>query len=189
MDDQRVAQLQEYYRQYGVIPSFRTIGGLVGIASTNGVSRFVKRLLDRGLIRKAPDSRLRPTKSFFARRWVGNAPAGFPSPADELKGDVITIDDYLVEHPSSTVLVQVSGDSMINAGIHDGDFLVVERNTTPAVGKIVVAMVDNSFTVKYLRQNADDHYLEAANPDYPDIIPETGLEIYGEVVGQFRKMA
>jgi len=189
MDQERIHKLKKYYRQHGVIPPFRAMGEMVGISSTNGVSRFVKRLLALGLINKAPNGRLAPTKTFFARKLVGKAPAGFPSPADELKGDAITIDDYLVEHPASTVLVQVQGDSMIDAGIHDGDFLVVERNTSPTPGKIVVAMVDQEFTVKYLRRGEHGYFLEAANDSYPNIIPDTDLEIYGEVVGQFRKLA
>ncbi|MDX8387110.1 MAG: S24 family peptidase [Ghiorsea sp.] len=122
-----------------------------------------------------------------ARVFVGIAVAGFASPATELLGDTITIDDYLVEHPSSTVLVKVSGESMIGACISDGDMLVVERNATPAVNSIVVAMVDGEFTIKYLRKDAQGMYLEAANDAFPIIRPEMTLEIYGEMVGLFRK--
>jgi len=122
-----------------------------------------------------------------SRSIVGVAPAGFASPATELLGDTITIDDYLVEHPSSTVLVQVSGESMIGACISDGDMLVVERNATPAVNSIVVAMVDGDFTIKYLRKDKQGMYLEPANEAFPIIRPEISLEIYGEMVGLFRK--
>ena len=76
---------------------------------------------------------------------------------------------------------------MIEAGIHDGDFLIVERNTNPNIGKIVVAIVDGDFTIKYFRSGEQGPYLEPANADYPNIYPESSLDIYGEVVGQFRK--
>ena len=84
-------------------------------------------------------------------------------------------------------MVEVTGDSMINAGIHDGDFLIVERNTNPSIGKIVVAIIDGDFTIKYLRSGKDGMYLEPANDAFPNIYPEMSLDIYGEVVGQFRK--
>jgi len=123
----------------------------------------------------------------LARSIVGVAPAGFASPAAEMLGDAITIDDYLVEHPSSTVLVKVSGESMINAGINDGDMLVVERKNNPKLNSIVVAMVDGDFTIKYLRKDKQGMYLEPANDAFPIIRPELGLEIYGVMVGLFRK--
>jgi len=149
--------------------------------------KFMDRLMCACYTSEAPGGRLSPDILCFARPHVGSAPAGLASPATEILGDAITIDDYLVEHPSSTVLVEVSGDSMINAGIHDGDFLFVERNTNPSIGKIVVAIIDGDFTIKYLRSGKDGMYLEPANDAFPNIYPEMSLDIYGEVVGQFRK--
>ncbi len=128
-----------------------------------------------------------PENHFFTRSFVGVVPAGFASPEAEFIADSITIDEYLVEHPASTVLVKVSGESMINTGINDGDMLVVERKPTPAVGSIVVAMIDGEFTVKYLRKDKHGMYLEPANDAFPIIRPESTLEIYGGMVGLFRK--
>jgi len=181
-----LGRLQDYYALHRLIPSYAEIASLVGV-SKQGAVKFVDRMIFAGYISKAPGGRLSPANMFFARPHVGFAPAGFASPATEILGDAITIDDYLVERPSSTVLVGVQGDSMINAGIHDGDFLIVERNTNPGLGKIVVAIVDGDFTIKYLRSGKDGLYLEPANEAYPDIYPEESLDIYGEVVGQFRK--
>jgi len=181
-----LGRLQDYYALHRLIPSYAGIAALVGV-SKQGAVKFIDRMIFAGYISKAPSGRLSPANMFFARPHVGVAPAGFASPATEILGDAITIDDYLVEHPSSTVLVEVSGESMINAGIHDGDFLIVERNTKPNVGKIIVAIVDGDFTIKYLRTGKEGMYLEPANEDFPDIYPEMSLDIYGEVVGQFRK--
>jgi repressor LexA len=186
-DTERLQIIQDYYTRHRVIPAYRHMGAMIGMASSNAVSQFVKRLRLQGYIQKTPDGRLAPTMRFFERPLVGKAPAGFASPATELLGDVISIDDYLVEHPSKTVLVEVRGDSMIDTGIHDGDFLIVERNSNPNIGKIVVAIVDGDFTIKYLRTGNRGPYLEPANEQFPDIYPETSLDIYGEVVGQFRK--
>ena len=121
-----LGKLQNYYALHRVLPSYAGIGSLIGVSKRAAV-KFVDRMIFIGYLSKAPDGRVTPANMFFARPYVGNAPAGFASPAAELMGDAITIDEYLVEHPSSTVLVKVQGDSMIGAGINDGDFLVVER--------------------------------------------------------------
>jgi len=181
-----LGRLQDYYALHRLIPSYAEIAALVGV-SKQGAVKFIDRMIFAGYISKGPGGRLSPANMFFARPHVGVAPAGFASPATEALGDAITIDDYLVENPSSTVLVEVRGDSMIDAGIHHSDFLIVERNTNPNIGKIVVAIVDGDFTIKYLRSDQKGMFLEPANAEYPNIYPESSLDIYGEVVGQFRK--
>jgi len=93
-----------------------------------------------------------------------------------------------VDNPSSTVLVKVDGESMIGAGINSGDLLVVKRNANPPVNSIVVAMIDGEFTVKYLRKGEQGMHLEPANDAFPNIYPETDLEIYGEMTGLIRKV-
>jgi repressor LexA len=188
-DKTRLQILQDYYAMHRVIPTYRRIGAMIGMSSSNAVSQFIKRMRLQGYLEKTPDGRLAPTMRFFERMLVGRTPAGFASPATDLLNDAISIDEYLVEHPSCTVLVEVQGDSMTDAGIHSGDILIVERKADPGFGKIVVAIVDNDFTIKYLRNGDRGSYLQAANRDYPDIYPETSLDIYGEVVGQFRKFA
>jgi len=182
-----LARLQDYYARHRLLPSYAGIGSLIGI-SKRGAVKFVDRMIFSGYLAKAPDGRVTPANMFFARPSVGSAPAGFASPAYELLGDAITIDEYLVEHPSSTVLVEVKGDSMVGAGINDGDMLVVEREPHPDMGKIVVAMVDGDFTIKYLQRDKSGYYLQPANSNYSNIRPQGTLEIYGVVVGQFRKI-
>lgn len=182
-----LARLQDYYTRHRVLPSYAGIGSLIGI-SKRGAAKFVDRMIAVGYLSKAPDGRVTPANMFFARPYVATVPAGFASPATELLGDAITIDEYLVEHPSSTVLVQARGDSMIGAGINDGDMLVVERNPDPETGRIVVAIVDGDFTVKYLQRDGRGYYLQPANEHYPVIRPGDSLEIFGVVVGQFRKI-
>ncbi len=181
-----LGQLQDYYADHRTLPSFAGIGSLIGVSKRAAV-KFVDRMIAVGHLGKAPDGRVTPAKMFFARPYVGNAPAGFASPAAELMGDAITIDEFLVEHPASTVLVQVQGNSMIGAGIHDGDYLVVERRSTANKGDIVVAIVDGDFTIKYLQQDKGGYYLQPANPSFSIIRPQTTLDIYGVMVGMFRK--
>jgi len=182
-----LAKLRDYYARYRTLPSYSAIAELIGL-SKRGAVKFVNRMIKVGYLAKAPDGRVTPANMFFARPSVGSAPAGFASPAYELLGDAITIDEYLVEHPSSTVLVEVNGDSMVGAGINDGDMLVVERDPHPETGKIVVAMVDGEFAIKYLQRDKSGYYLQSANPNFSNIRPQGSLEIYGVVVGQFRKI-
>jgi len=185
-DPYYLGRLQDYYALHRIIPSYAGIGSLIGVSKRAAV-KFVDRMIAIGYLSKAPDGRVTPANMFFARPHVGHAPAGFASPAAELTGDAITIDEYLVEHPASTVLVQVKGESMIGAGIHSGDFLVVERRSSASEGDIVVAIVDGDFTIKYLQRDQEGYYLQPANPAFSNIRPQTGLDIYGVMVGMFRK--
>jgi repressor LexA len=93
-----------------------------------------------------------------------------------------------VREPSKTELVRVKGDSMIDAGIHEGDYLVVERRQDASPGQVVVAIVDNEFTVKYLGKERDELVLKPANKAYPVIRPRGRLEIYGVMAGLVRKV-
>jgi len=188
-DRQRIARLRDYFAEHGVLPSYAVMAPLIGLRSKASVAKFVARLQRYGLVRKGPGGRLVPTRAFHARPVVGRAPAGFPSPADELMEDALTIDDYLVDHPARTVLVHVRGDSMVGAGIQDGDYVVVERTTQARPGQIVVARVDGEYTIKYLMRDERGWFLRPANPHYPDLRPTGALDLFGVVRGQFRRYA
>ena len=122
-----------------------------------------------------------------APTWVAQAcndvAAGFPSPAEEFHQAPIDISAKLITHPQATFLLRVAGESMREAGILDGDTLVVNKALRPRHGQIVVAVVDDEFTVKYLIQRAGSYRLRPANPTYPEIRPKDGqtLEIWGVV--------
>ncbi|MCP4393009.1 MAG: translesion error-prone DNA polymerase V autoproteolytic subunit [Alphaproteobacteria bacterium] len=79
-----------------------------------------------------------------------NIQAGFPSPADDFWESSLDLNEHLIKHPSATFFVRVSGNSMIGAGIHEGDILIVDRSLDPANGKIVIAAIDGMLTVKRL---------------------------------------
>lgn len=96
-------------------------------------------------------------------------PAGFPSPADDYLQDSICLQQLLIAHPQATFLMRVEGHSMINAGIHDGDLVVVDRALTPAAGKVVVAVIDGDFAVKRLTYRDGLCFLESENPAFQPI--------------------
>lgn len=109
--------------------------------------------------------------------------AGFPSPAEDFTVNRLDLNQLLVTHPQATYLLRVAGTSMRDAGIDDGDTIVVNKAIKPRHGHVVVAVVDSEFTVKYLHQRAGRVRLKAANPTFPDIIPKDGqtVEVWGVV--------
>ena len=113
----------------------------------------------------------------------GHVRAGFPSPAEDFAVNRLDLTQMLVPHPQATFLLRVAGVSMSEAGIGDGDTLVVDRAIKPQHGHVVVAVVDGEFTVKYLHQRAGRVRLKAANPTFPDIVPKDGqtVEVWGVV--------
>ncbi|HLZ19362.1 MAG TPA: LexA family transcriptional regulator [Smithellaceae bacterium] len=117
----------------------------------------------------------------------GEVCAGFPSPAEEELRDNISFDEYLVAHPETSFLLSVTGDSMTGAGIMEKDLVIVERGRQPKNGDIILAEVDGNWTMKYFRKKGSRITLEAANPKYPPIVPQTELRIAGVVTGLVRK--
>ena len=186
-DSDYLSKLQDYYATHGVVPAYSTLMQVVGFRSKSPVAALVNRLKLAGYLESTPDRRLRPGKRFFERPIYESVQAGFPSPAADTQHDALTIDEYLVEHPSKTVLVTVKGDSMSGAGIQGGDIVVVEKRGDAKVGDIVIAIVENEFTLKYLDKEKSGFVLRPANLAYPVIRPKGHLEIFGVVVGLFRK--
>lgn len=187
-DHDYLAALQDYYAEHKTLPSFAMIATLLGFKSKNAVTALVARLKLQNYLESAPDKRLKPGARFFERILAESAvQAGLPSAATGDRHDALSIDDYLVERPSQTVLITVRGDSMIDAGIMPDDVVVVEKRQMANVGDMVVAIVDNEFTLKTLGREKNAFVLYPANKAYPTIRPQGRLEIFGVVVGQFRK--
>jgi len=188
-DRSYLAILQDYYARHRALPSYASIGSLLGLRSKSSVAALVARLKLAGFLESTPDRRLAPTSRFFARPLaVTPVRAGLPEAIDDTDADAVTIDDYLIERPSSTVLVRVKGDSMQDAGILDGDLVVVEKRASAQKGDIVVAIVDNQFTLKRLDLEGARFVLKPENRAYPVIRPEGTLEIFGVMVGLVRKL-
>jgi len=119
-------------------------------------------------------------------------PAGFPSPADDYLERRLSLDEHLVPNKNSTFLVRARGNSMVGAGIFDGDLMVVDKGLNAQPGDIVVAVVDGEFTVKYLSLLNGVFCLKPANPRFQTIEFKEGqeLEIWGVVtstIKQFRR--
>ena len=95
--------------------------------------------------------------------------AGFPSPAQDYYDGYLNLHQYLVPDPNNVFFVRASGDSMVGAGIHDGDLLIVDRSKKKQNGKVVIASLNGEFTLKRLVQTQECFELQPENPDYPSI--------------------
>ncbi len=115
--------------------------------------------------------------------FLAKISAGFPSPADDYIDTKLDLNEYLIKHPAATFFVRVEGESMINAGIHSGDILIVDRAAEPADDKIVIAALDGELTVKRIKKKKDKLFLVAENPGFieVEITPERSFEVWGVV--------
>lgn len=116
--------------------------------------------------------------------------AGFPSPAEDLGAKRIDLTARLIKHPQATFLMKARGDSMRDAGISDGDVLVVDRAVQARNGLVVIAVIEGEFVCKSLSIRAGRMKLKAANPGHPDIIPKESqtVEIWGVVTAAIKTM-
>ena len=187
-DGEYLAKLQDYYADWKNIPSYAKLCDVFGIASKSWVKAILTRLSVAGFIERTPDGAWIPSRQFFARPLAeSSVQAGMPVSVSATQGEYFVIDDMLIDRPSETTLIPVKGDSMIEAGIHDGDIAVVEKRNLASVGDIVVAIVDNEFTLKTLDKEHGKYILRPANQAYPVIRPQGILEIFGVLVGLIRK--
>lgn len=186
-DADYLGRLQDYYAAWKSLPSYARLCEVLGLASRSAVGKVLNRLREAGFLDRTPDDIWVPTPRFFERALAAfRVPAGAPVMAGE-GIEAFAVDDYLIRKPSHTTLVPIKGDSMIDAGIFEGDVAVVERRVAAQAGDIVVAIVDNEFTIKTLAQERGKYVLHPANPAYPVIRPRGELELFGVVVGIIRK--
>ena len=116
--------------------------------------------------------------------------AGFPSPADDFKEIRISLDKELVKNKEATFYARVDGDSMIEAGLEDGDLLVIDRSLNPENGKIAVCLIDGDFTVKRIKKEKNKLYLMPENKKYKpiELKEENELIIWGVVEYVIKKV-
>ena len=187
-DLEYLAVLQDYYARHRLIPSYSTLGTLLGFRAKTAAARLVGRLEAAGYLKRAPDRRLAPTTRFFERpRAIAPVRAGMPEAAIDAPADMESLDALLVRRPSITFLMTIKGDSMIDVGLMPGDTVVCERRQLAEVGDIVVALLADEFTVKTLIRENGRFALKPENKagDYPVLRPDS-MQIIAVVTGSFR---
>ncbi len=176
-----------FYQKHRRMPGYKEIMSLTGFKSKNAVYKLINKLVDEGIVSKDAQGKLTLEKTFEEVPFLGLVEAGFPTSVDEDRSDTMSIEEYLIEDKSSTYILEVKGDSMIEAGIQEGDLVIAERKKEPKEGDIVIAEVDGGWTMKYLRKKKGKTFLEPANKNYKPIYPTEGLRVAAVVKGVIRK--
>jgi SOS regulatory protein LexA len=184
----KIRSLRQFWRQDRRAPTYAEMLDLFGYKSKNAVFGLLRKLEAAGYVAKDENGRIALLPKLTGTvRILGSIAAGFPVAEEEQESEAITLDEYLVKSPDNTYMLTVRGDSMIDAGILPGDIVLVEKGPAPNQNDIVVACVDEEWTLKYyVRDNAGVR-LEPANPKYKFIRPLRSLEIGGIVRAVIRK--
>ena len=127
---------------------------------------------------------LEKTSSRQIPLYLSRVPAGFPSPAEDYVDKKLDLNEHLIQHPAATFFIRVDGDSMIEAGIHSGDLLVVDRKLEPGDQSVVVASLHGELTVTRLQKKNGKLFLASENPAFKpiEVDPEDEVEVWGVVV-------
>lgn len=186
---EKIERIRAYYRQNKIMPTYDEICLLFGFKSKNAAFKLINKLVDDHFVEKMDKGRLKPGVHLLGLPMFNSVQAGMPTAEEETLMAHVDLNDFLVKNPSKTCLINVRGDSMLDAGIQEGDKVVVESESTVHVGDIVVAIVDGDYTVKYFdKSKSGQIVLQPGNPKYSPIIPQNELKIFGKVVGVVRKM-
>ncbi len=187
MQNQYKETLLKFYNREKRMPTYSEMMKLFGFKSKNAVARIVEKLIDAGMVTKDSLGRLLPASSFNEVPLLGLVKAGFPSPGEDVLETTMNIDNFLIQRKDRTYILEVDGDSMIEAHIADGDMVIAERTDTAKDGEIVIAEVDGEFTMKYFRKEGNKVWLQPANKNFKPIYPENDLQIRAVVRGVIRK--
>ena len=187
--------IKEFLARKGYPPSVREIGDAVGLKSSSTVHGYLAKMEESGLIKRDP-AKPRAIDILEDKPWernvsvplVGVVTAGIPILAEENIEDVFSFPQGLIGTHSKVFVLRVKGRSMINAGIHDGDFVFVKQQETADNNDIVVALVDDgSATVKRFFKEKDCIRLQPEN-DEMEPFYEKNVRILGKVIGTYRRL-
>lgn len=190
--------IEEYQMHHGKSPTVREMREHFNVRSDNSILKPLKTLVEKGYMEKDDTPRgiklLPMVKSKFEMLHdivrlplLGKIPAGSPTEVFAHAEETIPMSNYFVNDEAHSFLLSVKGDSMIDAGIFDGDLAIVCSSKQPSVGDIVVALIDNESTLKRLCKNDNQFYLKPENKAYKKLYPLEGLVVQGVVIGLMRR--
>lgn len=194
---QLLDHLADEIRTRGLPPSISEIAKILRLKSKNAVVKLLKSLENKGYIRRSSKARdievLNPEgepmgRGLLSVPLLGRITAGVPMLAEEQIEDWLNLPVSLVRGRKDVFLLKVQGMSMKDAGILNGDLVIVKQQKIADVNDIVVALLDDEATVKRLVKKDNKFYLKAENQDYPNIYPEHEWSIQGKVIGVIRKL-
>ena len=201
-------RIYEYWNRQRRMPTFEDLKNLFDVRSKDTVSRIVNDLVSMGHILKDKTGKLLPVADDILEysskvdrrkiqrlinnntrqmRMLGLVQAGFPTHVEAQDLESVNLEEWLVGDKDATFMLRVKGDSMIDAGIVEDDYVIVERGKEAKINDVVLAEVDGSWTLKYYKKDKQGIYLEPANKKFKIIRPENDLNIAAVVVAQVRK--
>ena len=189
--------IERYQMKNGGSPTVREIREYLGVASDFGVVKHLRALEKKGFLCKDSSARgvkmldkvrerLEAAQNILTIPVLGTIPAGGPVEAQSEVLDTFAIGEGMMRATENSFLLRVTGQSMIDAGIHESDLVLVDPNARVRHGDIVVALVDGENTVKRYMSEKGRIYLKAENPEYEDIYPQGELRVQGVVSGLVR---
>jgi len=180
-------KIESFYERNRRMPTYSEMMKLFGFKSKNAIYKIVNKMIEVGIVAKDHLGRLVPSETFGEIAKLGFVTAGFPASVEEELTDTINLDDMLVGKKELTYMLEVDGDSMIDAHIEKGDMVLVEKTSQAKNGQIVIAEVDGEFTMKYFRKNGNKIWLEPANKNYKPIYPKHSLNVIAILKAVIRK--
>lgn len=180
-------KLKELYGQ-DVLPSFDIIAKEFGFKHKNSVWQYFNKLKEENLIEERNNHFYINKELFGAILFSSAVKAGFASVAEDYVEKRVSLDDSFDINNPSTFLFTVSGDSMIDLGIFEGDRVIVRKTNTARDGEIVIAYIDGGYTLKTYRNKQGKVWLQPANENYPNLYPKEQLIIFGVAQGIVRKL-
>lgn len=178
--------LKENYGK-DALPSLSAIKELLGYKSKNSVAQYFNVLKKKNIIEEK-NSRYYISQDFLgARLFSSKVRAGFASAMEDEVENLISFDRELELNKTNVFIFRVSGDSMVDLGIFEGDYVSIKKNSYAQDKDIVLANIDGGFTLKTYRNKNNKVWLEPANKNYPNLYPRSSLVIFGVALGIMRK--
>lgn len=182
-----IKKIRQFHQKQRRVPTLEEMSKLFKFASKRSAFLLVERLVEAGLIEKDSKGRITIKRMFLPLPVLGSIRAGIPTDAEEQLIDTLSFDEYLVDRPESSYLFKVVGDSMEDAGLREGDIVIVDKKKEPKENDIVVANVDDQFTLKYFQTRDGKVCLVPGNDKYKIIYPKDSLSIQGVVISTVRR--
>jgi len=180
MADQKLQDLRKFYFKHHYIPSIREMADIFHLRSPGAVGYWINQWKEQEFL-ETNKEKIIPLDRFFEFPVLGLIQAGLPSD-EEQTYETIRLEPFNIKNPAETFVLRVRGDSMKDAGIIEGDLVILDKSMRPKNSDIIAAYVDEAWTLKYFFDKNGRIFLKAANKNYQDIYPKKQLEIGGVVI-------
>ncbi len=179
-------KLKQEYKNLA-LPSYEQIKNDLNFKSKNSIKQYFEVLKNKNIVLSINGNLYINNDIFGAKLVSSYVKAGFASIMDDKIEKRISMDELLNINSPSTFVFRVSGDSMCNIGILDGDYIVIKKTQEAKIDDVVLAIIDNEFTLKTYKKDSKGYYLKPENENYPILRPKFSLSVFGVAIGNVRR--